>query len=56
MNKRAVSTVTVSHLFIDISQGAVPALVPFFVSERKYTYAAAASLVFAANVVSSVIQ
>ncbi len=56
MNKRAVSTVTVSHLFIDISQGAVPALVPFFVSERHYTYAAAASLVFAANVVSSVIQ
>ena len=56
MNKRAVSTVTISHLFIDISQGAVPALVPFFVSERKYTYAAAASLVFAANVVSSVIQ
>ncbi|MBY0507914.1 MAG: MFS transporter [Bryobacteraceae bacterium] len=56
MNKRAVSTVTVSHLFLDISQGAVPALVPFFVSERHYTYAAAASLVFAANVVSSVIQ
>ena len=56
MNTRAVSTVTVSHLFIDISQGAVPALVPFFVSERHYTYAAAASLVFAANVVSSVIQ
>ncbi len=56
MNLRAVSTVTVSHAFIDISQGAVPALVPFFVSERKYTYAAAASLVFAANVVSSVIQ
>jgi FSR family fosmidomycin resistance protein-like MFS transporter len=56
MNKRAVSTVTVSHLFIDISQGAVPALVPFFVSERQYTYAAAAGLVFAANVVSSVIQ
>lgn len=56
MNKRAVSTVTVSHLFLDISQGAVPAMVPFFVSERHYTYAAAASLVFAANVVSSVIQ
>lgn len=56
MNSRAVSTVTVSHLFLDISQGAVPALVPFFVSERHYTYAAAASLVFAANVVSSVIQ
>lgn len=56
MNKRAVSTVTASHLFLDISQGAVPALVPFFVSERHYTYAAAASLVFAANVVSSVIQ
>ncbi|HCU94671.1 MAG TPA: MFS transporter [Actinobacteria bacterium] len=37
-------------------QGAVPALLPFFVAERHYTYAAATGLTFAATAMSSVIQ
>lgn len=41
---------------MDIYQGAVAALVPFFVSERAYTYAAASGIVLAATLLSSVVQ
>jgi FSR family fosmidomycin resistance protein-like MFS transporter len=41
---------------VDIYQGSVAALVPFFVSERAYTYAAASSIVLAASLLSSVVQ
>ncbi len=41
---------------MDVYQGAVAALVPFFVSERAFTYAAASGLVLAASVLSSVVQ
>jgi MFS transporter, FSR family, fosmidomycin resistance protein len=44
------------HACVDVYQGAVAALVPFFVSERAYTYAAAAGLVLAASLLSSVVQ
>ncbi len=37
-------------------QGAVAALVPFFVAERHYTYAAASGIVLAASLLSSVVQ
>jgi FSR family fosmidomycin resistance protein-like MFS transporter len=41
---------------VDVYQGAVAALVPFFVSERSYTYAAASGIVLAASLLSSVMQ
>lgn len=44
------------HACVDIYQGAVAALVPFFVSERHYTYAAASGIVLAASLLSSVMQ
>ena len=37
-------------------QGAVPALLPFFVADRHYSYAAAAGLMFALTAISSAIQ
>src|SRR5215472_8389545 len=40
----------------DFTQGAVAALIPFFVAERHWSYATAASLVLALNLSSSVIQ
>jgi len=40
----------------DLCQGAVPALLPFLIAERGYSYSAAASLVLAVTVGSSVIQ
>jgi FSR family fosmidomycin resistance protein-like MFS transporter len=41
---------------VDFYQGAVAALVPFLVAERAYTYAAAAGIVLAATLASSVVQ
>ncbi|MFD9032768.1 MFS transporter [Streptomyces sp. NPDC059567] len=47
---------SLGHACVDVYQGAVAALVPFFVSERAYTYAAASGLVLAASLLSSVVQ
>jgi MFS transporter, FSR family, fosmidomycin resistance protein len=44
------------HFSVDLSQGAVPAMLPFFVHERHLSYAAAAGLVLAQTVSSSVLQ
>nr|WP_216853283.1 MFS transporter [Phytoactinopolyspora halotolerans] len=41
---------------MDVYQGAVAALVPFFISERSYSYAAASGVVLAASLLSSVAQ
>jgi MFS transporter, FSR family, fosmidomycin resistance protein len=53
---RSISLMAAGHGCVDVYQGAVAALVPFFVSERAYTYAAAAGLVLAASLLSSVVQ
>jgi FSR family fosmidomycin resistance protein-like MFS transporter len=44
------------HLFTDLNQGAVAALVPFLTAERGISLAAAGALVFAATVSSSIVQ
>ncbi|MGK4903403.1 MFS transporter [Streptomyces albus] len=51
-----VLLLSLSHGCVDLYQGAVAALVPFFVAERAYTYAAASGLVLAASLLSSVAQ
>lgn len=56
MDRRSVSVLAAGHLCIDICQGAVPALLPFLIAERHLSYAAAASLVLATSLASSVIQ
>ncbi|MEU1014409.1 MFS transporter [Streptomyces sp. NPDC005898] len=45
-----------SHACVDVYQGAVAALVPFFVAERAYSYAAASGIVLAASLLSSLVQ
>lgn len=55
-NVRGVSLVAVAHLVDDLYQGVVPALLPFFVAERHYSYAAVSGLTLAATVLSSVAQ
>lgn len=54
--KTSITLLSVGHACVDVYQGAVAALVPFFVAERAYDYAAAAGLVLAASVLSSVAQ
>ena len=44
------------HLCTDINQGALPAILPFLVLRHNLSYASAASLILAANLVSSAVQ
>ncbi|MBX9391396.1 MFS transporter, partial [Streptomonospora nanhaiensis] len=53
---RPIALLAVGHACVDVYQGAVAALVPFLVSERAYTYAAASGIVLAATLLSSVVQ
>jgi FSR family fosmidomycin resistance protein-like MFS transporter len=56
MRARAIALLSAAHLFDDLNQGVIPALIPFFIAERHYTIAAAAGLVLAGNLASSVLQ
>jgi FSR family fosmidomycin resistance protein-like MFS transporter len=51
-----MSVLSAGHLFTDLNQGAVAALLPFLVSERNITLAAAGALILASTVSSSVVQ
>lgn len=56
MKTRFVWLAALGHLFTDLNQGAVPALLPFFISEYQLSYASAAGLVAALSIASTVIQ
>ena len=53
VDRRAMSALSAGHLFTDVSQGSVPALLPFL---HHLSYASASALVLAATISSSVIQ
>ncbi|MFI9720317.1 MFS transporter [Streptomyces sp. NPDC052396] len=53
---RPIALLAWGHGCVDVYQGAVAALLPFFVAERHYGYAAASGIVLAASLLSSVIQ
>ncbi|VFA98311.1 Fosmidomycin resistance protein [Nocardia cyriacigeorgica] len=52
----SVLLLSAGHACVDVYQGAIAALVPFFVADRAYTYAAASGIVLAASLLSSVVQ
>jgi FSR family fosmidomycin resistance protein-like MFS transporter len=56
VDRLALSLLSAGHFGVDLSQGAVPAMLPFFVRERHLSYAAAAGLVLAQTISSSVLQ
>ena len=56
VDRRGLGLLTASHVVDDLYQGAVPALLPFLVLERGYSYAAATGITLAATVLSSVVQ
>lgn len=56
MPRKNIVLLSVGHACVDVYQGAVASLVPFFVAERSYTYAAASGIVLAASLLSSVTQ
>ncbi|GGP57782.1 MFS transporter [Streptomyces sindenensis] len=47
---------SVGHACVDVYQGCVAALVPFFIAERAYSLAVASGIVLAASLLSSVAQ
>lgn len=56
MQLRNVTLVAASHLCIDITQGALPALLPYLLQSRHLSYSSAGGLIFAGSVASSIVQ
>ncbi|CAN5534809.1 MFS transporter [soil metagenome] len=56
VDRRAMGVLSAGHLFTDVNQGAIAALIPFLISERGLSLAAAGTLVMAATVSSSIVQ
>lgn len=56
MQYRNIGVLSLGHLVTDINQGALPAMLPFFIAAHDLSYAAAAGIVFAANITSSIVQ
>src|SRR3954469_11124999 len=50
-----MSVLSGGHMVADMCQGSIPALLPFLIHDRGYSYAAASALVLAATVSSSVV-
>jgi len=53
---RSIALLSAAHMSDDINQGVVPAMLPFFIAANHLTYAAAAGLVLAQTLFSSVVQ
>jgi MFS transporter, FSR family, fosmidomycin resistance protein len=53
---KSIALLSAAHLCDDINQGVVPAMLPFFIAAYHLTYAAAAGLVLAQTLSSSVVQ
>jgi MFS transporter, FSR family, fosmidomycin resistance protein len=51
-----MAVLSAGHLFTDVGQGSIPALLPFLISRDHLDYASASALILAATISSSVIQ
>jgi MFS transporter, FSR family, fosmidomycin resistance protein len=56
VDRRAMAMLSAGHLFTDIGQGSIPALLPFLIVRDHLSYAGASALILAATIASSVIQ
>jgi FSR family fosmidomycin resistance protein-like MFS transporter len=56
LDRRGLTALAAGHAVADLCQGAVPALIPFLIAERGYSYSAVGALLLFATVGSSVIQ
>lgn len=56
MKYRHIGILSIGHIATDINQGALPAMLPFFIAAYDLSYTAAAAIVFAVNMSSSVVQ
>ncbi len=53
---KSIALLSAAHLSDDLNQGVVPAMLPFFIASDHLTYAAAAGLILAQTLSSSVMQ
>jgi len=56
VNFKSVIILSAGHLAVDLNQGALSAMLPFFISAYDLSYTAAATIVFAVNISSSIAQ
>lgn len=56
MKKKYIYILAMGHFSVDLAMGALPAILPFFVSQRGMDYSSAAGLMFAASFLSSFVQ
>jgi FSR family fosmidomycin resistance protein-like MFS transporter len=56
VDRRGIATLAVGHACVDVTQGAVPALLPFLIRDRGWSYGACAALVLAMTASSSLLQ
>ena len=55
-DRHGIALLTVAHVANDANQSAIPSLLPFLIGHHGLSYAAAASLVLAMNLSSSIVQ
>jgi FSR family fosmidomycin resistance protein-like MFS transporter len=53
---RSIGLLSAGHLVTDVNQGAVAAMLPFLISAHHLSYTAAAGIVFAVNISSTIVQ
>jgi FSR family fosmidomycin resistance protein-like MFS transporter len=56
LDRRGMAALASGHAAADLCQGSVPALIPFLIAERGYSYGAAGVLLLAVTVGSSIVQ
>src|SRR3954470_7674794 len=56
MDRRGLATLACGHAAADLCQGSIPALIPFLIAQRGYSFAAAGTLLLVVTVGSSIIQ
>lgn len=56
MDKKKILLVSLGHLSCDVNGGALPAVLPFLITNYGFNYQAAAGLMFAFSCLSSIIQ
>ena len=56
MKYKHIGILSAGHMATDINQGALAAMLPFFIAAYDLSYTAAAAIVFAVNMSSSVVQ
>lgn len=56
MDRRSISVLSSGHALVDVCQGSVPALLPFLIARRGYSYSEATALVLVMTFASSLLQ